>query len=122
MSGNDAGQSSEPAPSFEEALAELEIIVQQLEEGQIPLAAGLARYEEGVKLLRRCYQLLEHAERRIEMLNRVDRDGRAHSEPFEDGATSLEEKAQSRSRRRSRSAESEQQSSEGDIDGPRRLF
>jgi exodeoxyribonuclease VII small subunit len=122
MTAKDAAGQGDPAPSFEEALAELEIIVQQLEEGQIPLAEGLARYEQGVKLLKQCYQLLEHAERRIELLNRVDHEGNAHSEPFDDGAISLEEKAQSRGRRRSRPAETNQQSSEDDIDGPRRLF
>jgi exodeoxyribonuclease VII small subunit len=114
--------SSAQQPSFEEALAELEIIVQELEEGKIPLAQGLARYEAGVKLLKQCYLLLEQAERRIELLNHVDPDGNAHGEPFEDGALSLEEKAQSRGRRRSRPAETNPQSSEDDIDGPRRLF
>jgi exodeoxyribonuclease VII small subunit len=122
MTGKQPGDASSAEPSFEEALAELDEIVRELEEGQIPLAQALARYEAGVKLLKQCYQLLDHAERRIEMLNHVDRDGHAHSEPFEDGAVSLEEKAQTRGRRRSRPAEANPQPSEDDIDGPRRLF
>jgi exodeoxyribonuclease VII small subunit len=108
-------------PSFEEALAQLEAIVRQLEDGQIPLAESLARYEHGVKLLKRCYGLLEDAERRIELLNHVDPDGRAHSEPFSDEALSLDEKAQARARRRSRAAENEPCSNE-DVDSSRRLF
>ena len=88
-------------PTFEEALSQLDAIVQELEEGQIGLAQGLTRYEEGVKLLKQCYQLLEHAQRRIELLSRVDPDGRVHSEPFDEGVLSLEEKAQTRGRRRS---------------------
>ena len=48
--------SSEPQPAqptFEQALAELETIVAELEEGQTPLADSLARYERGVKTLAR---------------------------------------------------------------------
>jgi exodeoxyribonuclease VII small subunit len=97
---NDPTKSPAP-PTFEEALAQLDAIVQELEEGQIGLAQGLTRYEEGVKLLKQCYQLLEHAGRRIELLSRVDSEGRAHGEPFDEGALSLEEKAQARGRRRS---------------------
>ena len=94
MSNEDQPESKPAQLSFEHALAELETIVAQLEEGQIPLAESLARYEQGVKLLRQCYQILENAERKIELLNRVDSDGQAHSEPFDDRDASLEEKAQ----------------------------
>jgi exodeoxyribonuclease VII small subunit len=115
----------EPAadgPSFEEALAQLEAIVRDLEEGQIPLAQGLARYEEGVKLLKQCYQLLERAERRIELLNHVDPDGRARSEPFDDSSLSLEEKARARGGRRSRASDANLPPSEDEMDAPGRLF
>ena len=113
---------SNSSPSFEEALAELETIVHELEEGAIPLAQGLARYEAGIGLLKQCYQLLEHAQRRIELLNRVDSAGEAVSEPFADESLSLEQKAESRGRRRSRSAEPPPSEAEGEIDGPGRLF
>ena len=53
------------APSFEQALASLEGIVHDLEEGQIGLAESLARYEQGVKYLRQCYELLQTAERKM---------------------------------------------------------
>ncbi len=109
-------------PTFEEALARLEAIVAALEEGQVPLAESLSRYEEGIKLLKQCYQSLSNAERKIELLSRVDSAGQAQCEPFDDSATSLEEKAQSRSRRRSRSAESDPREATNEIDGPGRLF
>jgi exodeoxyribonuclease VII small subunit len=87
--------------SFEQALARLEGIVHELEEGQIGLAEALARYEQGVALLRSCHALLENAERKIELLTGVDGQGRAVVEPFgEPAATELSEKAGSRSRRR----------------------
>lgn len=117
----DAVAAPDPA-GFEEALSRLETIVQMLEEGQIPLADALARYEEGITLLKACYHTLEHAQRRIEVLNRVDPEGNAHSEPFDDSALSLDQKAQSRSRRRSRAADSSSASQQNEIDESGRLF
>jgi len=69
---------------FEEALAELEKIVQELEEGQLPLDDTLARYEQGAKHLKQCYHLLQKAERKIESLLEVDSEGNAVTEPFSD--------------------------------------
>ncbi len=71
-------------PSFEEALERLEEIVRRLEEGEIGLNEALARYEEGVKLLRRCYDLLENVERRIEVLSGVDAEGNPVAVPMEE--------------------------------------
>ena len=109
-------------PTFEQALERLLVIVGELEQGQTPLAEGLAHYEEGVKLLRQCYQLLEGAQRRIELLNRVGPDGIEECEPFDEGDSPNEKKPQKRARRRSRPAESEAGPPEDEIDGPGRLF
>jgi exodeoxyribonuclease VII small subunit len=54
---------------FEAAIAELEIVVKKLEEGDLSLEASLALYERGVTLSRFCHARLEEAERRIEILN-----------------------------------------------------
>jgi exodeoxyribonuclease VII small subunit len=54
---------------FETAIAELERIVKQLEDGDLPLEASLTLYERGVTLSRYCHGRLEEAERRIEILN-----------------------------------------------------
>ncbi len=85
---------------FENALEQLETIVHALEEGEGGLNETLARYERGVGLLRRCYQLLEKAERKIELLSAVDSQGQAATEPWDDRAPSGEEKAPGQSRRR----------------------
>ena len=69
-------------PSFEAALASLEAIVHDLEDGDLGLAEALARYEQGIKHLRHCYDLLEQAERKIELLTGIDADGRAKTVPF----------------------------------------
>lgn len=91
-----------PAPqTFEQALARLEQIVAQLEDGRVDLADSLARYEEGVRLLRQCHTLLERAERRIEVLSGVDADGNSVTEPFDDRSTlSLADEGAARSKRR----------------------
>ncbi|MEX2114017.1 MAG: exodeoxyribonuclease VII small subunit, partial [Pirellulales bacterium] len=107
---------------FEQALERLEVIVRELEEGSIGLAEGLAHYEEGVRLLRQCYQLIEGVERRIELLNRVDSAGSEECEPFDEDSTSLEEKPQQRGRRRSRRSQTDPAPNEDEIDGPGRLF
>lgn len=72
---------------FEDALLRLEQIVRALEEGDIGLNESLEKYEEGVKLLRQSYELLEKAERRIELLSGVDAEGNPVTEPFDDTAT-----------------------------------
>ena len=46
------------APTFEQALADLETIIHDLEEGKIGLEESLARYERGVALLRHCRDLV----------------------------------------------------------------
>ena len=56
--------SSEPK-DFEHALKELEQIVRELEQGDLPLSSSLNRYERGVKLVGTCEQLLSEVENRI---------------------------------------------------------
>jgi hypothetical protein len=66
------------------------------------LSESLAQYEQGVKLLRQCFELLAQAERKIEILAGIDAAGNPVTEPFLDEAgDSLEVKQASRSRRRS---------------------
>lgn len=61
--------------SFEEAMAELERIVQQLEQGQVPLEQSIRIYERGERLRARCEKLLAEAEARIEKIT-LDASGR----------------------------------------------
>jgi exodeoxyribonuclease VII small subunit len=88
--------------SFEESLAALEEIVAKLEGGKLGLSEALAAYEQGVQRLKACYQILQHAERRIELVQSVDASGRATTTPLDDEEVEdLTEKAAARSRRRS---------------------
>ena len=72
---------------FEQVLERLEQIVNALEEGQIGLGEAMARYEEGVKLLRQAYGLLEGAERKIQLLTGVDAQGHPLTRPLDDAPT-----------------------------------
>jgi len=53
---------------FEAALAELELIVQNMESGRLPLEESIAAYRRGAELLKHCQQQLSDAERKIEVL------------------------------------------------------
>lgn len=59
---------SDTIKDFESAIAELEKIVKQLEDGDLPLDTSLALFERGVTLSRYCHDQLGAAERRIEQL------------------------------------------------------
>jgi exodeoxyribonuclease VII small subunit len=56
--------------SFEEALAELETIAQELESGELGLDDAIERYGEGISYARYCQKKLEEAERKIEILQK----------------------------------------------------
>ena len=53
---------------FESAIAELEKIVKQLEDGDLPLDTSLGLFERGVELSRYCHDQLGAAQKRIEVL------------------------------------------------------
>lgn len=54
--------------NFEESLTNLEKIVEQLEQGQLPLDQSLKQFEQGVKLIRHCQQALKTAEQKVKIL------------------------------------------------------
>jgi len=90
--------------NFEDSLAALENVVHDLEDGNLGLTEALDRYETGVKHLKRCHQLLEAAERRIELLTGVNEEGTPSSEPFAESNESLVESAGRRRRPRAKSS------------------
>jgi exodeoxyribonuclease VII small subunit len=60
--------STAKSTSFESAVAELETIVQDMENGQLPLDQALSAYQRGTGLLRHCQGLLTKAEQTIRVL------------------------------------------------------
>jgi exodeoxyribonuclease VII small subunit len=69
--------------TFEASLEALELIVHQLESGDLALEKSLELFEEGIRLSRECQDRLSQAERRIEILLR-DNQGRTVATPFRD--------------------------------------
>lgn len=68
--------------SFEQALAELERIVAELESGQAPLEQSIERYERGARLKAHCERKLEAARLRVEKIV-VGPNGPERVEPSE---------------------------------------
>jgi exodeoxyribonuclease VII small subunit len=126
MSKKKTVQRDDCASTFEDSLEQLEKIVGELESGKLGLSDALGRYEEGVKHLKGCQQLLEQAERKIELLSGVDAEGNPITTPFDEGdVDSLEGKAASRGTRRTSASKSTSVKitmRDNDIDELPRLF
>ena len=68
--------------SFEDALNELEALVEQMESGDLSLDQSLAAFEKGVALTRQCQKALSEAELKVQKLTSAD----GEPEPFDDDA------------------------------------
>ncbi len=67
-------------PDFEQSLSELESLVEQMEQGDIPLEQSLELFERGIKLTRSCQDSLKKAEQRVKLL--VEKNGNGALEEF----------------------------------------
>ena len=56
-------------PGFEDALKQLESIVNRLENQEVPLEDSVALYEKGMELSKYCTEILEQAELKITQVN-----------------------------------------------------
>jgi len=72
---------SNKTPDFETALAELERLVEQMEQGDLSLDESLKQFERGVQLTRACQAALKNAEQKVQIL--LEKDGQAELEPFQ---------------------------------------
>lgn len=77
----------EDEPTFEGSIVELQSIVGQLEDGSLPLEDSMQQFERGISLLRNCYQVLEQAEQRIEVLTGLAEDGTTETKSFDASST-----------------------------------
>lgn len=68
-----------PIP-FETALAELESLIGQIEQGDLTLEDSLQRFERGVALVRSCRNTLWEAEQKVEQL--IERNGQLETAPL----------------------------------------
>ena len=79
------GETAAEGVSFEAAMGRLQEIVEKLESGELPLDESLRLFEEGVALSKRAGDLLGQAERKVEILTKVE-GGELRSEPFDEDA------------------------------------
>ncbi|MGB0664540.1 MAG: exodeoxyribonuclease VII small subunit [Pontibacterium sp.] len=66
---------------FEEAVQQLEGLVETLEKGDLPLDAALKAFEEGVQLTSHCQKILTEAEQKVQLL--TEQNGELTSTSFE---------------------------------------
>jgi exodeoxyribonuclease VII small subunit len=60
---------------FEEKLEKLKRIVEDLEDGEIPLKESMDKYQDSLDLIKQCYKELENAELKIEkIMNKEEND------------------------------------------------
>jgi exodeoxyribonuclease VII small subunit len=67
---------------FEESLAEIERLVNQLEQGDLSLEESLKSFERGVTLTRICQKALQEAEQKVQIL--IEKNGTQTLESFTD--------------------------------------
>jgi exodeoxyribonuclease VII small subunit len=78
-------------PKFEKDLEQLEGIVEALEQGELSLDESLKKFEEGIRLAKRCEKALTNAEKKIELLTK-NAEGEVEAEPYgEEGAEAQKE-------------------------------
>ena len=70
----------ETPPNFEAGLQQLEAIVKEMENGDLPLERAIELFERGMKLSDTCRKQLEEAETRVEVL--LKRAGEVQPQPF----------------------------------------
>jgi len=79
----DTDQSDIKTMSFEQALKELEGIVDRLEKGDVELEASILIYERGEALKAHCDGLLRKAEARVEKISLNQNDQPTGTEPLD---------------------------------------
>ena len=67
---------------FEESLAELEQLVERMEQGNLGLEESLKLFERGVQLTQSCQKALKEAEQRVQVL--LEKNGEPTLQPFND--------------------------------------
>ena len=73
-----------PDPSFEDALAQLETLVEKLEDGDIPLEDSVEAYVRGMELVKHCMKKLDKAETTLKKLTQTGEDIELIDEPMDE--------------------------------------
>lgn len=77
---SEAQVKQESALSFEQAMRELEQIVDKLEAGEVPLEEAIALFQDGMKLSKSCHEKLQKVEKQVQLL--VEEEGQLLKKDF----------------------------------------
>ncbi len=67
--------------TFEDSMSQLEKIVEDIEDGDLPLETALKKFEEGVQLSKFCFDKLDETEKKVSLLLK-DQNGNINEKPF----------------------------------------
>jgi len=67
--------------NFEKAMSQLEELVEDMEQGDLPLEDALKHFEKGISLATDCQQALSKAEQKVTQL--IEKNGELLEKPFE---------------------------------------
>ncbi len=67
--------------TFEQSMKQLEKIVQELEDGDLPLEKALKKFEDGIKLTKLCSEKLDETEKKVSILLK-NTEGRITEQAF----------------------------------------
>jgi exodeoxyribonuclease VII small subunit len=84
-----ARKNQTPPKNFEDAVEELEQILTHIESGELGLEETLVKYERGNFLIQHCREVLNSAEKQIELISKGP-DGALETKPFEPAAEGSE--------------------------------
>ena len=82
-----------PKKTFEQAMKQLEQIVEALESGDLPLEKAISKFEEGIQLSKLCSNLLDETEKKITILTQGQK-GEISKKTFQNGNTSNENQSE----------------------------
>lgn len=80
--------STKKPQDFEQSLAQLEGIVERMEQADLPIEEALKAFEQGINLTRQCQSILDQAEQKVEKL--VEQQGQLVAEPFDEDTAQKE--------------------------------
>lgn len=80
---------ADQTPDFEKSLAELETLVERMEQGELTLEESLKSFERGMALTRHCQKALDQAQQKVDRL--LEQDGDIQVAPFESDESQSED-------------------------------
>ncbi len=69
------------SPDLETSLAEINTLIEQMEQGELSLEQSLERFERGIILIKHCQKVLQEAEQKVQIL--IQNNGEDDLQPYE---------------------------------------